>query len=385
MMRNGAKLLGVGLTLASILTGAWTPVQPQAEDLTVRVTQVDRSHFPQVTVYVSATDAAGAPVPFSADELRIEENGVAVEMSAVEGVAAVGPLSTLLVMDVSGSMDVAGKLDAAKAAARAYVEQMRPGDQAGLLAFDVEIDYVQPLTADRQALSEAIDGLTARRDTAMYDALIRASEILRPASGRKAVLVLTDGMDNSSRATLDDVLAGIGPAGLSISTIGLGNVRKVGASFEGLDEAALTELARGAGGEYGFAEESSMLVEIYERLGRTLQSEYTITYTSPSSLRDGVNRTIRVTLTGAASGAEVYNPGGVVPEVPQEAATMIFLVGLAVLLGLLILPGAAGWVLGRVQGWVPKRRPAARVRLQEPVPAPTAPRTQSQTRIRLRS
>src|SRR3990172_7075721 len=302
MMRNAARLLGAGLALASMLTAAWAPVRPQTEDLTVRVTQVDRSRFPQVTVYISATDAAGAPVPFSADEVRIEEDGVAVELSAVEGVSAVGPLSTLLVMDVSGSMDVAGKLGAAKAAARAYVDQMRPGDQAGLVAFDVEVDYVQPLTGDRQSLMQAIDGLTARRDTAMYDALIRATEILRPASGRKAVVVLTDGMDNSSRATLDDVLAGIGPAGLSISTIGLGNVQKAGVSFEGLDEPALTELAQRAGCEYGFAERSSMLVDIYERFGRTLQSEYAITYLSPSSLRDGVNRTIRVTMTGAAAG-----------------------------------------------------------------------------------
>src|SRR4030067_206375 len=115
MMRNGARLLRAGLTLASVRPAAWAPVQPQAEDLTVRVTQVDRSRFPQVTVYVSATDAAGAAVPFSADEVRIEENGVAVELSAVEGISAVGPLSTLLVVDVSGSMAVAGKLDSAKA------------------------------------------------------------------------------------------------------------------------------------------------------------------------------------------------------------------------------------------------------------------------------
>jgi hypothetical protein len=128
-----------------------------------------------------------------------------------------------------------------------------------------------------------------------------------------------------------------------------------------------------------------MLVDIYDRLGRTLQSEYAITYRSPSSLRDGMNRTIRVTLTGAASGAEVYNPGGVVPEVPQEAASTIFLVGLAALLGLLVLPGAAGWVLGRASGWMPRRRPAARVRLHEQEPVAVAPRSQTRTRIRLRS
>src|SRR3972149_6133462 len=75
MMRNAARLLGAGLALASVMTVAWAPVRPQAEDLTVRVTQVDRSRFPQVTGYVSATDAAGAPVPFSADGGRIGGGG----------------------------------------------------------------------------------------------------------------------------------------------------------------------------------------------------------------------------------------------------------------------------------------------------------------------
>jgi len=89
-----------------------------------------------------------------------------------------------------------------------------------------------------------------------------------------------------------------------------------------------------------------------------------------------------VTLTGAAAGIGGYNPGGVVPEVPQEAATTIFLVGLAALLALLILPGVAGWMLGRASGWMPSRRPAARVRLHEAEPAPA--QRQTQTRIRLR-
>ena len=382
-MRKPLRLLRLGLALSTLASVAWAPVRQQA-DRTVRVTQVDRSHFPEVTVYVSVTDASGEPVPFSPDELNLEENGVVVEPSAVEGTGHVGSLSTLLVMDVSGSMEVAGKLDAAQAAARAYVDQMRPEDQAGLLAFNVEVDYVQPLTSDRPALRAAIDGLTARHDTAMYDALVRATDILASVGGRKAVLVLTDGMDNSSRATLEDVLSGIGPAGLSISTIGLGNVQKVGVSFEGLDAPALKDLAQRAGGAYGFADDPSMLTDIYQRFGRALQSEYAVTYRSPGNLRDGVNRTIRVTLAGAGVGTNAYNPGGVIPEVPQQAGGTIFLGALAVLLGLLVLPGAVGWIRACAPGWVPKRRPASRIRLREPEANPTASRTQTQTQKRRR-
>ena len=74
----------------------------------------------------------------------------------------------MLVMDVSGSMNHAGKLPAAKSAARAYVDQSRPQDYIGLVAFNTRIDYLQPLTSKHEKLHEAIEGLKADKDTAMY-------------------------------------------------------------------------------------------------------------------------------------------------------------------------------------------------------------------------
>ena len=104
----------------------------------------------------------------------------------------VGPLSTMLVMDVSGSMDKNGKIDGAKAAAKAYVDQMRPGDQAGVMVYNTKANYIQPLTTDHAALTSAIDGIKTGGDTAMYDALIAAEEALKSVSGRKAIIAVTD-------------------------------------------------------------------------------------------------------------------------------------------------------------------------------------------------
>jgi Ca-activated chloride channel homolog len=382
-MRRQTKALSLFLALGTLLSIGWRPLL-QAEPAEVRITQVDRSRFPEVTVYVSVTDAQGEPVPVSPEQLRLEEDGVALEPSAVEGAQPVEQLTTLLVVDISGSMAVAGKLDAAKAAARAYVEQMRPDDQAGLVSFNVEVEYVQPITGDREALFVAIDGLQPREDTALYDALARAADILGSVDGRKAVIVLTDGMDNSSQATVEQVLTGIGPAGLSISTIGLGDARQVDVSFEGLDEPALNELANRTGGVYESAQDPSMLVGIYERFARSLQSEYAISYRSPGTFRDGVNRTITVSLAGAAAGSGVYNPGGVVPEVPQQAGWTIFAVGLAALLALLIVPAGITWVLRRVPARTGSRPSAVgRIRLQDQ--ALPASQRQTETKIRLRS
>src|SRR4030042_5569607 len=122
-----------------------------------------------------------------------------------------------------------------------------------------------------------MDGVRAGEDPAMYDGLGESVGILQPFSGRKAIIVLTDGMDNRSQLSPDEVLAQIGPGGLSISTIGLGDPAVQGVSLSGLDEAGLRSLATNAGGSDAFAEDPASLKSVYERYGRALHSEYALT------------------------------------------------------------------------------------------------------------
>jgi Ca-activated chloride channel family protein len=308
----------------------------------VRITQADTSRFPKVTVYVSVTDAAGEPLPVDPVSIRLRENGKPVEASVVGAVGQGQPLTTLLLIDVSGSMAKAGKLDGAKSAAKAYIGQMRPNDQAGVMAFNTQVQSIQPVTQDHTALTNAIDGLKAGGDTAMYDALYAAVGELEPGQGRKAIIVLTDGMDNRSQRTVQGVIQRVGPGRLTISVIGLGDPTQVGKGLEGLDENALQSLADGAGGAYAYASAPDALNSIYERYGRVLSSEYSFEYTSAEPLRDGVNRSLSVDLagvSGTASGQGRYNPGGLVPEVAKAAPWGLFLGLLAALLALLVAPG----------------------------------------------
>ena len=333
------------LTLCVALLLALMPLSPAAAQdgaTQIRITQVDNSNFPWVTVYISITGADGEPVGVNPSQIKLYENGVLVQPEQVLGSGEAGPLTTMLVMDVSGSMYNGGKLVAAKVAAKAYVAQMRPGDKAGLIIFNTQVTYVQPITGDHTALNSAIDGLNARNDTAMYDALLKAVEVLQGESGRKAIIVLTDGLDNRSKATAEDVISAVGPGGLSISTIGLGDPASLGTNF-GLDEASLKSLAERAGGVYGYAQDAGSLQALYEAYGRAMQSEYAIVYLSPSALRDGVNRTLTVSL-GEAGGTLAdaqYNPGGVLPEV-SEKSWMLFIGVLAGLVLLAFLPGIIG-------------------------------------------
>jgi VWFA-related protein len=303
------------------------------EDVQVRVTQVDNSQFPNVTVYVSVTNSAGEPVGVDPTTIQIQENGEVMQPTDIRGggEGEAEPLTTMLVIDISGSMDKNNKLQAAKDAAKAYVTQMRAGDQAGLMTFDTQTYYVQPITTDTVALINAIDGLQTGGDTSMFDALIEAEGALANTTGRKAVIVLADGLDNHSQATADDVITQIGPSGLTISTIGFGDAAT--ASQSGLDEGVLRSLAENSGGMYSYASDSEALTALYEQYGRTLQSEYAITYVSPATLRDGVNRNLTVSLSNTSTAAETnYNPGGVLPEVSQSSWTLF-----GAILGLLVL------------------------------------------------
>jgi VWFA-related protein len=237
-------------------------------------------------------------------------------------------------------MHKVGKLDTAKQAAGEFVEQMRVGDRVGLLAFNTEITYPQPISSNQEALLVAIESLEGVSDTAMYDALVEAVAILSTENGRKAVIVLTDGMDNRSSAGADAVLSGIDPSGLTIATVGLGDPAQQTATTAGIDESALRTLAERAGGDYAYANDRQQLTDLYSRYARALQSEYVITYTSPGGLHDGLTRNLTVSLTDAedVTGQAAYNPGGLVPEVTNMVSWPTFLFVLSVLVILLLVP-----------------------------------------------
>jgi len=363
------------VVLAALGMGA-APVRAQtAGGLQVHITQVDTSAFPKVRVYVSVTDSAGEPAPVKLDSIQLYENGKLVTPGEVSGIGNSVPLTTLLVIDISGSMNYDNKLSSAKSAASAYVDQMRPGDEAGLLSFNTRITYVQPVTADHEKLKLAIQGLVATNDTAMYDGLAQGIDLLKDQSGRKAIIVLTDGMDNRSKQTADGVITAIGPSGLSISTIGLGDPTQKTGSFAGIDEPSLKNLAAQAGGSYGYANDPAALQSLYQQLGRALQSEYVITYFSPASLRDGLNRALSVKLANVASALPAkggYNPGGLVPEVAVSPSSSwpLFFGLLAALIVLLFVPAGVQKALALLPARSTeesKSKPAApRIRLQEP-------------------
>jgi Ca-activated chloride channel family protein len=148
-----------------------------------------------VRVEVSVT-RKGAPVRgLGASDFGLRDNGRPQQLQLVREEEA--PVDAVLVLDMSGSVR-GPKLDALKDAARAFLDGLREGEQAALLAFREEVLLLESFTADRARLRRALDAAQPRGSTALCDAVYAALRLREPGPRRTAIVVFSDGIDNMS-------------------------------------------------------------------------------------------------------------------------------------------------------------------------------------------
>ena len=196
---------------------------------------------------------------------------------AAGGTALAGPQITarvpvhggaiVLCVDTSGSMQASDvsptRAAAAAAAVRAFVDGVPEGTRLGIVAFSSGASVVQPLTADKETVRDAIAAIPPPNGgTAIGDALATAARSLPPA-GRRAIVLITDGVNNAGSDPLD-VARAVGAAGIEIDTVGIGTSESgqliPGTAEEAtIDEEALRTIAASAHGAYARASDAGSL------------------------------------------------------------------------------------------------------------------------------
>jgi len=307
----------------------------QAQIGNAHLSQVEKSDFPVIKLYLDVVDTANRPVEgLRRSDFQVFEEGKPVNVSSFADPGTPRSLTTFLVVDRSGSMEKAGKLDGLKAAASSYIRAMREIDQIGILAFNNNVEEVQPITPRKELLLGALNVLRPGGGTAFYDAIAKAIKAVGKRHGRRLILAITDGMDNKSWNSLDGVINLATKYGVPVYTIGLGARSTRTTGEEGVDEGGLRQLAEQTGGLYFYAPSAGELVRIYELLSRRFQASYELTYTSPRQIKDGTTRNVMVIVRVNGASLETahsyYVPGVIVP-----AASASLFVGL--LLPLLLL------------------------------------------------
>lgn len=129
----------------------------------------------------------------------------------------------MLILDTSGSMR-GQPLRQAKKAIEAFLKDIRSEDQVGMLSFNSRVERVFPVTGSYNRQRSRIQNLRAGGSTALYDAIASGFDNLRPLQGARIILYLTDGQDNQSHFTINDIRSMTKSENIFVYGIGLGNV-----------------------------------------------------------------------------------------------------------------------------------------------------------------
>ncbi len=319
-----AALIAVVLSLPGALPAS------AAEPVAARISQFDLSGFPVVKTYVSVLDAAGRPASgLTKNAVSLTENGhpVAIEgmkMAGVDGLPE--PVSFSIVLDRSESM-AGEKIARAKESVLRFLSLMEPGDRTSLISFSDNVDLAEPLTGDRDRLQRATEAITAAGHTALFDAIAKGVESVKAQSGRRSVVVLTDGIANRGAFDMNQAIAEAVRENVPVYVIGLGrDVRK----------ARLERIAEDTGGFYFFTPSAAGLSEIYDTISRRIRGEYILTYTTEK--RADYLRKVSIALsTGQEAERTYFQPESSLFGKGGEAPGWAFAVSLASVVGLALL------------------------------------------------
>jgi VWFA-related protein len=236
------------------------------------------------------------------------------------------PLTIGLLIDVSGSQR--NLIDIERSAASQFFSQvMRKKDEAFLISFGEEVELLQDYTNSARLLSQGMNGLRVSsgvggfgpgpvptagdpRGTVLYDAVfLAADEKLRTEVGRKVIVLITDGVDEGSRKTIDAATEAAQKADAVIYSIDYSDPRAYGSSpfgfGGGAGEGYLRRMSDATGGHVYKVGRNHSLDDVFKELQEEMRSQYSLGFTSTNDKRDGGYRKLEVRMANKDMKAQV--------------------------------------------------------------------------------
>jgi Ca-activated chloride channel homolog len=266
-----------------------------------------------VMVPFSVLGAKGVPITdLAAREVTLLVDGKKVATDLFDR-SLNAPVSWTILLDGSGSMGLAGKMDAAKAAINALTARRREGDDFALYSFDSNgrVNELVPFTENPAAITRAVDVVKPWGKTAFFDALAQMperSELGR--NGSRAIILLSDGIDNASKLTRADIEKRMEGVSIPVYAFGLREPgetgpKKVAAISEEMSNIdLLEELASASGGRLFVGNRPETLANAMDGIEKVLRAQYLIGF-SPTGKGAVKYRRISLELAGRVRSVRV--------------------------------------------------------------------------------
>ena len=271
----------------------------------------EKARVDAVLVPVIVTDRGQFVRGLKKQDFTVFEDGVAQTLAAV--VSEDAPLDLVLAIDISGSMEHA--LSDVKLAVKQLLTKLRPGDAATLIGFNDTPFTVAEREKDSQTREAAVDLLESWGGTALYDATVRALDMVSREWGRKGVVIFSDGDDRNSLTKRETAMARVQSSDAMLYTIGFG----MGSTVP-LLKSSLENYARASGGRTFFPRQARELDGVFDAIVSELANQYVLSYSSTNSKQDSSWRNIKVQVRNGKY--DIRARRGYRPHLPQRASNL---------------------------------------------------------------
>jgi Ca-activated chloride channel homolog len=246
-----------------------------------------------VVLNVTVTDKTGQYVKgLKTSDFKIYEDGVEVPPDRIASFSLQeSPYAAVVLLDSSGSMEA--RFSLARSAAIRFLDGLRPEDVAAVYKFDSKVERVQEFSGGRD-LAPVAYAIRANGMTTLNDAIVEAAKTLaeRPEH-RKAIVILSDGIDTYSSASSDKAVESALAVGASIFAVDMSSMDVAG-SAKRQSAASLKAFADKTGGRFVATPGGPALREAFTGIANELGQQYTISYRPTNQKRDGKWRALEV-------------------------------------------------------------------------------------------
>lgn len=300
------------VVLVALLAAAALPQQPQKPPAEPEQAPTIKVQVDVVSVLCSVRNRQGGLVGgLAKDDFLVSEDGKPQTLKYFTRETDL-PLTLGLLVDVSRSQERLIEIEK-EAASQFFSAVLRKQDLAFLISFGSEAELLQDYTGSPRLLRSALEGLKVNapvggvmpgpvptiyqpRGTVLYDAVyLAATDRLKGQVGRKAVVLITDGVDVGSRLKLSDALEAAQKADAIIYSIYYVDPSAYGRGFfGGVSDAELRKLSEETGGRVFRVSRKDPLPSIFDEIQREMRSQYALGYTPANPVGDGAYRRLDV-------------------------------------------------------------------------------------------